>query len=296
MPRVLLLIPFFCLAACEFEQDADINPPIVAPKLVVVAFISPQSDTLAVSVTLSQPVFSTYQSPNNPNGYVPPVSDATVRLSDGNREVTLPYQADAQQYEIEASALPILPGKTYTLWVSTPDGKSVRANCTVPAKTNTTIDFQLRYEVDPTGLGTQERTYKIDLNWQDLPGTGDFYQVGANTRVESTYEGTADSEVFFVGLIFSSSTVFSDEGQDGGKFTLTNGDIGRVSTRREKKIVTEVQCVLRTVDEPYYRYYQYLDKIGNELFSEPIAPYTNIEGGLGVFAAYNQYTKVVPVE
>jgi hypothetical protein len=46
---------------------------------------------------------------------------------------------------------------------------------------------------------------------------------------------------------------------------------------------------LFNTDEPYYRYHQSLRNSNNDNpFAEPAPVYSNITGGLGVFAAYNQ--------
>jgi hypothetical protein len=56
---------------------------------------------------------------------------------------------------------------------------------------------------------------------------------------------------------------------------------------------------LLATDEPYYRYHdaiQRQDRAGDNPFAEPVLIPTNIQNGLGCFAAFNQSSMTVRVK
>src|SRR5687767_7087825 len=123
---VFLFLTLF-LAACEsLVTDVDKGDlPQVESKLVVQCFISPQAARINVVVTESIPLFA---EPDLKGGVIP---NAIVKMSDGSREIAIPFDTTNQLYSIDKSALSIVPGKTYFLSV-TNGMRSVSARCTVP--------------------------------------------------------------------------------------------------------------------------------------------------------------------
>lgn len=110
-------------------------------------------------------------------------------------------------------------------------------------------------------------------------------------------------------------SLFSDEGSDGNVFTTPNGSIGQSVTvsntdpratdklnafRLESMFKTiTLQAILLNTDAQYYHYHrsieQFRDANGNP-FAEPVLVPTNIQGGLGCFAAYNRTMLLLKVK
>src|SRR6478609_9557070 len=193
--------------------ESEIVLPAVAPKLVVSSFISPEAPRVEVSVTRSASLVS----PEN-DGQVKVVTNATVWLSDGADSVQWPYQ-DSSLYVSRSFA--ILPGKRYSLRVTTPDGFAAHAFCTVPAKVNRSLTGRIDSTV--TGPQTPEGNYALELRWQDLPGEGDFYRVEGIR--ETKFISAAGVTYGHTALSFQDEPQVKDAGSDGRFWQLTSDNI-----------------------------------------------------------------------
>ena len=293
MKKLLLFLPSFLLLSCKLDLEAtEVKPLIVQPKMVVVSFISPQSIKHVVSVTLSKPVFSAYDY-NNSSRFTA-VEKALVVISNGSNEAIFAYNYEEEIYELAADAYPIESGRTYFLTVTAPDGRKVKATCTVPAKTNTDIKLaNFVSSEEKTGAGSSKTTYSVDVEWIDLPGTGDFYRVYAHVKLDR-------EELNMARFIFNGDDLIqnfiSDQDQDMGRFIVKNGILTSYNFGTLNDSLKEIYCTLLTTDRNYFLYHQYLYKTSYSSFGEPLLPFTNMEGGLGIFAAYNQYTKIFTID
>ncbi len=251
------------LTACDREVP-NVQLKNIRSKLVVTSFISPQNQNIDVRVTESTPI-NTKETQG--------VLKATVLLSDGSRQVEIPYSSSSSMYThtLDAKLFPIEAGKTYSIRVSVPDGRTVTASCTVPFP-NKTLSVELK---DPA---FKETSHRFKYNWQDTPGQRDYYRVTGSFSQSTDYfsvywdkNPSLKTDVRFDGTLFSSLSQ--------GSYTL-----GTKQT---------LYASLWTVDENYYQYHdtfiRYEETNGNP-FAEPVLLYTNIKDGLGVFAAYNQFT------
>lgn len=259
------IIYFFCLFSSliglqSCEKDVYVKLPEVETKLVLSSFICPQDEFTQVSVSISQPLYNT---PKNGGSYQP-IPTATVIISSASSSWTLPYDASIGRYVIDSFQLKIKPGATYNLSVSTPDGKFAQAVTTIPVSNNS-----LTYTVSENT--TQTNSYIFHASWQDTPNSTDYYEVELYTQISDMYriyEQVADTRN--PGGILKSNLNFPYD-------PATNDTIF---------------ATLSTVSPEYYDYYQRLEKVQNSggPFSEPIAMYTNINGGFGIFAGFNRYT------
>lgn len=304
--QLILLFLLLSLAACE-SLVTDIDPsklPQVDSKLVVQCFISPQSPRTNVVVTESVPLFG---EPDLRGGVV---RNAIVKLSDGSREVVVPYDTASALYSIDKSLFPIAASKTYFLTVS--DGaRSVNASCKVPANEVRPVT----YEIDTSYSGdfsNRDTSITLKMNWYDIAQETNYYRVRATLDLEySAPDGTSPQDfeekrirnrfVFDWDDTIGRNDFRNDVNLDGASFT---SPIGRVKLPRvisfdfgsgnvftvypKSKIVSVIMEVFNT-DEPYFRYHRSLQTRGDSdnPFIEPSLIYTNIEGGLGCFGSYN---------
>ena len=282
-----LLLALVCLlAACE-KEVTSLKLPGADSQLVVNAFISPQDTVLEVAVYESKPVIG-----ERPGASDDLIRDATVTLSDGLKTVVLPLVTPTRYlsgtaYRTRREALSIEAGKTYYLQVSTPDGRLVRAQCTVPAPPVPEIRFDSVVRTSEYGTGDY-LDYTGTLHWQDPAGEENFYRVGADLKyVWPDRQGELFEEWRPVYWDRYKATSFSDARRDGTPFSSPGVDFFVADHFHS---VTLYAHLLHT-DRAYFEYHRTLrTNTGDNPFAEPMLLYSNVEGGLGVFAAYNRTT------
>lgn len=302
---IFLFLTLF-LTACESlvtEVDKG-NLPQVASKLVVQCFISPQAARINVVVTESVPLFA---EPDLKGGVIP---NAVVKLSNGTQEAVIPFDTANQLYSVDKSALAILPGKTYFL--SVVNGiRSVKATCTVPA----TAVVPATYKIDTSysgSLSARDTSLTVKYIWNDIAGQTNYYRVRASLDLEYSIPEELSGNGQFKEKRIRNRFNFnwddtigrndfrSDVNLDGTEFS---SPIGRVNlpdplsyssndtvyiSYPKSKIISITMEVYNT-DEHYFKYHRSVQTRGDSdnPFVEPSLIYTNIEGGLGCFGAYN---------
>ncbi|WP_353721750.1 DUF4249 domain-containing protein [Dyadobacter sp. 676] len=304
--QLILLLLAFVLAACEsLVTDIDQSKlPQVGSKLVVQCFISPQAARINVVVTESVPLFA---EPGLKGGVI---RNAIVKLSDGTKEVVVPFDTTDQLYSIEKAAFTVLPGKTYFLSV-TDGARSVSSTCTVPAS----AVLPRTYEIDTSYSGSvpnQDTSLTVKMTWNDIAQETNYYRVRAWLDLEYSVPQSADGNSVKEKRLRNRFNINWDDtigrndfrndvNLDGASF---NSPIGRVNlpdvmtiglgngafyTLYPKSKIISVTMEVYNTDEHYFKYHRSLQTRGDadNPFVEPSLIYTNIEGGLGCFGSYN---------
>ena len=275
------------LPACEKDITDKVNIDL-KPQLVVSAFISPQDTVLRVKVSQSEPVIGTY-----PVNQDPAVSNATVQLAQGDRTVRFAYNPNFRVYEADPAALPILPGQTYALTVTTPNGYAVAATSTVPDTAGIRISglkHTVRRVTQSDGYAYDEHTFSYQ--WQDAPGRENFYHVFAEREFRDPQQGNTYWQV-----LYNEKNYFTDDRQDGQLLAAAVDYQTFESQPNPEPHFLHVYVAV--TDRDYYLYHQSVEKqqqTEDNPFAEPVLIYTNVTGGLGVFAAYNQVKATLRVE
>jgi hypothetical protein len=256
---VIAIFIFICFCSCE--KDSNVKLPKVEEKLVINCAISPQDGGVAVYVSLSQPIFNTSTS-NEP---FPSITNATVIISSNAGAWTLPYDSFYKAYMIDTIQLHIKAGTTYTLSVSTPEGKFVKAQTTIPYQNNT---------LSCTSTPDLKTTNSVIIHgsWSDPANSADYYE-------------------FIVGRYYLNNSnnykwaILTDEGNPGG---ILKKDL---DVQYYAMLNDTIYAGLYTFSPELYKYYDRINAVYNSggPFSEPIPMYTNIEGGFGVFGSFNKY-------
>jgi hypothetical protein len=299
------------LSGCESLVE-DLDPgklPNMGSKLAVESYISPQSPSIEVIVTESQPLYG-------PATYNPTfIKNAEVTLSGNGRQIKLPFNDSTLRYHVDSSAFKILPGETYHLLVN--DGKrTVKAHCTIPAKVPEIKTVTVEQVAGPF---SSDSTAWIDMSWQDISGENNYYSIRGYAVLEETTptynQQTGDIEPFRhvnkFGIYHSSfsTLVFNDINLNGITFNAPRTSV-YLSPKRtinyldkngvEKTVyndaqMSEVRLEVLNIDENYYKFYRSMDASGNQdnPFVEPSIIYTNIEGGLGCFGGYNAVIRTI---
>lgn len=265
--KIVVLIGAFIMMACV--EHVDPGKLGLNEKLIVVnSLISPQSEVLEVEVSWSRSVFG-LQPDYGSNEDI--ISNARVVISNGNNSVTLPYVQAEYLYKLDASQFPIITGQTYALEVMVGD-KTVTATATVPQ----TVEAS-GFNITAGSNGAQRAT----VSWQDLPGEGNFYRVNAFMLNEN---GQEEASIFF-----DTEEYQSDLSRDGTRITAR----GETYFFGAVPDFAEAKASLISCDENYYFYHKDYNTFENDdPFSEAVQSRSNIEGGVGIFAAY-QLTETV---
>lgn len=253
-----IVVVMTLLSSCEIVVDAD-KLESNGNKVVVNSLIAPQLDVIEVEVSLSRPIigFTAYSS--NQDDDI--ISNAEVLISDDVHSMMLLYDSDIKKYTLSALDFPIVAGNTYSLTV-TYNASIVSATCSVPYA----ID---NFEVEEKF--TDGRS-EILVTWQDRPMEENFYYVNAHTSDSNLYS-----------YYFESDLLKSDNNRDG----LMLSAKGNTYNSHSERIVT-VQVL--STDENYYKYHKRLNEyVSDDPFSEPSPLTSNIQGGVGIFAAYNTF-------
>lgn len=290
--KMTRLIPFLIscvlvvLMGCESDVE-NIAPVDVSSKLVVVSYISPQDTLLTVQLQKSQPAIGKRMTEEQMK-----VKDATVTMSDGSSSVRLAYNPATNLYEADAESWPVRAGKTYQLNVATPDGSKAEASCTVPVTDGIALtDVNItNVVVDDGSVGTV-RKYSVSLAWRDAPQVKNYYRVLAYKEyyVTDTY---GNKHKYREGITpdYGGNDFFDDDRTNNGILTSGKMEYYEYDDYPIDK-PAYIHAILVVADKHYYAYHQAIRKqweFDGNPFAEPAVMYTNIAGGLGVFAGYNQ--------
>ncbi|MFH0843811.1 MAG: DUF4249 domain-containing protein [Bacteroidota bacterium] len=265
---LILNLLVILIISCEREVDIVMLDNFIQ-KLVIHSFITNHNTYSFVSVKSNERIYGEINSQETPG-------NLNLTISNGVKVVSLERYNDG--YIFRHEDMPVEGGKTYRLRVTSDKGMSAEASCTVPA----VRDFHL----------------EADTLWEyeEIPGVGKWNVVRANVYL-TDYPGEANYFRFITKILvyedgylpeFSSEgeepAFFSDEGRDGERIfanTLT------VAPWSDSDSAFLIFYILNT-DKAYYTYHRSWDNYsgGENPFMEVSPVYSNIEGGLGIFASY----------
>ena len=294
------------LAACEdfFVSEAtNVTPPGSEPQLVVYSFISPSDTVIRVFVDRSTPHI-------NPQLYKPVNENAIVKMAKKQEEfTTLTYDSESGFFSISAKSLSIEPGNFYKLKVETPEGEKLEAECFVPVYETISVSIEpIRVSIDEWGLkngrvnwvieptpGNQERYYRTicySAAWLFPDNNNPDTIQGSNRplyidRGQALFQSSLAQAFSFRAEYYNPGSYFWYDYDNWQYIESTNGT--------DSVFVSVMQT-----DEHYYKFHKSLDNYyyyGDDFpFAEPTRIYTNVKGGLGVFAAYSRKNYYVPFE
>lgn len=304
--KYLLLLAILTWGGCEKELNMEL--PGQEPQLVVNGEFNPDS-TWRLMISTSRPAQS--------RQYLPLINNATVEISEkqGWTE-TLQFRDDS----FYISSHKPRPGKTYQVKVIAPGYEPVTAESTVPPNTSISIIDTGREEVNGTSY------FKMGIEFKDK-STEDFYTIDGNIKAyqyiaelrNDTLKVVDSVLVFYTMELLSDNVLFKDlmgaglEGEqrnlayiNGEEFTdqLFNGSKYRldvfINPARlipggpppvQRKRIVSLNIKLKTLSRDlflYTRSYKAHKSTAFNPFAEPVRVYSNITGGYGIFAAYNQ--------
>lgn len=278
MKRTILYIFLSGAVFISCTKEAKVKLPPQEDKLVVTSFISPGDTNILVTVRNSVPKFDWVGmwGPQFSN-----LTNATVLMSDGTTQIRVPFDSTFGMYLAKTKDLPVLSGKTYYLDVSTPDGKTVSAETTVPGG----VLSLSKFELDIAGSDTDHVKFGTFISIPDLPGT--TYIGGSFDIVTSM---SPDDPPMYASYNESSYFSMSDEFQSYSEYSASKQS-ELYSTAYYRYIGMGV--TLLNTDKHFYLYHKTIriaPGSGDNPFSDPVMVYSNITGGLGCFGSYTKNT------
>lgn len=270
MKKIIYFLPIFFLAFTSCEQDANVDVPEVDPKLVINCFITPQDSILRANISMSMPVFGSTTN----NG---PITDATVTLYGNSSSVVLSYNANTYSYEASSAAFSILAGNEYHIVASVPSGLNADAYTTVPsAPVNFTSSMSDTItNQDQSGYEGQAR---ITYSFSDPGGQQDFYRLVPYHIIYSQW--SIDTNFQRAGW-----ELFTDENADGT--TISRNFTSYYYAYNGDSIVA-IDLYFMHGNYDYYSFHKSIENYsGDNPFAEPTLIYSNVNNGLGIFAAAN---------
>lgn len=255
------------------ESDANVTVPSTERKLVVGGFLSPNENEHEISLSLSEPLFSTDPFFNTTN--------ANVTISSEGSSYQIAYDVDAAAFVFNNSQFNITNGKNYHLKIVAENGKTVEADMTTLSDTMPSIEeFKINKDTIYSEWSSNQIRYNLKLNWKDIASEKNYYRLTANRLVK--YFGAIDTTIEPIEE-FNSFTLKDDLGKDGqilsstlkfDDYSLNNETVG-------------FEIVLMKIDVNYYNYYRTLNNYaGEDPFAEPVILFSNIQNGLGVFSNF----------
>ena len=275
---IVLLLTIISLGACE-KEATNVDVPVVQPKLVVATFLNPHESYTSLYLSWSNPIY------HNTNNQIKPETQAKVYIESEGVSYPVNYSPANNRYEIAASQMKIVSGKSYHLKIESDKVDQVlKAETIVPAKPDFTAEYKGMDSItieDGYGSYTEYRLY-VDLHIKNAEHPG-YYRVIAQCLtqdgdlIELYMDGYQNKKIYGD---FNERLNIWPEYYDGNSF-------------KPKELYISVQ----KADESFYRYMHSLEMNNDiEIFTEPTQIYSNVENALGVFCSFYSVTDTLVVK
>lgn len=272
------LIASFWLVSCNSGVEIDrISPDNL---VAVSSLISPQDSVVRVYVYQGKALGEIARSD------AAIISDAKVTIEGDNTIHSLVFDAKTNSYSISNQEIKIAASKEYKLQVITKSGLVLKAACIVPANPNT-----------PIIRGSQEgNDYIFNLDWPALDKVSFFtFRFELADIIFKPQLGASSGPS--LGLI-TGINLFNNNNRPN---KLIESKV--FNAYRAEKVALKITFYslegnafnyLKTKDDAYSWSANTSGLIPN--LREPQPVYSNIQGGVGIFGAYNQAITTTPIK
>ena len=265
-----IFIPILIAAVSCEEEVKDGVLPEFKQKLVVSSFISPSDTVSYITVSSNRRIYGEL-------GIVETLGNLSGYVSDDTKEIQLVRTATGFKFRHED--LQITEGKTYHIKVISDKGLTAEASCTVPIsrRLELKVDTFTIIQTDPWGYLGNRFMAKVIIT--DYPGEKNFYRLYCEQDI---YYRT-DNLSWKIPYNGFENEFFSDYGNDGKTIESTSLDL---YNSPEDSVI--FKCYILNTSQGYYNYHTSINNYsgGDDPFTEVSPVYSNIKGGLGIFAAY----------
>jgi len=302
---ILIFILAFSLFSCEefFSSTVDLDPPESTPQLAISATWNASDSSLIVFVDGASDIFSGRTFNREDFG----LEGATVSLTvDGNsvgqfENVDLSIQGaffeNKGTYVLELDKTLGELGEEFELKVTHPDYPDATATQKMPSKIQPTNYTYLE------NAGTDEYGYAtsgVEVTIPDPAGESNFYELAIFFKDSILPDPTMNVYEYYFNQTYNSSLdpnasqgpnyndlFVSDIGFDGNNYKLI------VQFENYNDVSNSIVVVANSITEDRFRFAQSLRAFSDAgdfgPFGEPVAIYTNFEGGLGTFGLGNPH-------
>jgi hypothetical protein len=270
--------------SCEKEAENAIYPKFV-PKTVVSCYISPDEAKCELTLGSNSPIYGDLQ--YNPT--------EAVKVYFSGHELL--YDTVSQGFPINKTEIPIIEGKTYNLDITGDQGLSISSSCTVPYKRNfypeiDTVKKTGTYSYNDT-VHTYHTVYAF-FHFTDFLDDPNYYAifpelVTYNSKyIHNPSIGTLNIDDPGSQVYFDHNNYFTDKGFEGKRISIPLG--GTVDPVMDPVYADSMflKVYLLNIDKTYFEFKKSLTNYssGENPLVEPSPVYSNIIGGLGIFASY----------
>lgn len=274
-----MLIPLL-FTSCR-KDATNIRLPDFSQELVINSFISADNPITDVTISSAQKVFGDLSDRQSLGNLTAFISDETKRieLAITESDTTDPI------FKFSSKDMIIKDGNTYFLSVISDKGLTAEASCTVPIKRDFKIEVDTIQKLSNDPYYGQLATIIIKINITDYPGENNYY------RVLYSFQSYSNALVnyFGSGITDKGDIMYNDKGRDGEKFVLRSLEpVSMAINAPYSPDSSFLKIYLLNTNKAYYDFHQSLlnYSYGDQPFTEPSTVYSNVIGGLGIFAAY----------
>lgn len=255
---------------CEKEARNVILPDF-QQKLVINSYISPSDSISIVKVSSNMRIYGILNETE-------PLGNLSATLSDGTSTINLTPAPDGFIFRPED--MKVTEGKTYKLSVKSDISLSAEAKCTVPSSHDLIMDVDTE-KVLVDNWGESQRQVQARIYITDFFGEENFYRFSCK-MIDYNPGYYFVTDILKVGG--TESEFFSDKGNDGKRIFVNSVSVYDPLKSDSAYLIIYIQ----NTDKAYYDYHISLEKYsgGDDPFSEVSPVFSNVTGGLGIFAAY----------
>lgn len=254
----VLLVSLLTGSGCE-KYINYVSSPVFEQKLVITSFISPADTVSQILVSSNQPLYSFSEKPED-------CGDITGTISDGTNEVQLDTNSTGLFFS--RKKMPVSPGKTYTLKISSSKGLYAEASATVPQQ------LEMLIKVD-----TATSARDIIIEFTDVSGEKNFYNI-----IGKFYGYKSDPENNFYAPRYWFEYINDLKANPENRIRLDSWTTPSINSFDSAFL----RVYILNTEESFYLYHTSLYEYdhSDNPFSEAKPVYSNIEGGLGIFTSY----------
>jgi hypothetical protein len=223
------------------------------------------------------------------------ISKAQLTMSDGTLSKPLKWSVRKAAFVLASRDLPLLAGKTYSLNVKTVEGNTATASSKMP---NEIVGALLTRTKGIAKNNQRKDRLTLELNAE----SGKTNYLEFRLFVKSTYTsfGNVSEQLRLINKsIIKEDALTAAIGVTYSDDVPVNTGSSSGPPNPNFSFVIVYQGLFIKANEEYYKYLdaskKNFDASGNP-FAEPTSLYTNITGGLGVFAAYQLVIKEIPYD
>lgn len=217
------------------------------------------------------------------------VKNAQVTISDGFNADTLTFNPESGRYEAKKKNLTIEPMKAYFLAIITANGENLKASCTIPLR-----------PPDPEVIIHREGKDLLFTVILDSSSHTKYFTLIPFAEGAFEYTGPKGPMTSQLNAYFVDFPIFPLDHQNSSRTFA--GILPNAYEAEDPKLT----IFLRSLEENLYNYFRTFqdheewnaNNTGTLLpnFQEPFPLHSNIEGGVGIFAGYNQSITEIEIE